>query len=74
MQSDGKRMNRLLHYNIYIYIYINTFIRFTFNPKKAGGSIWSPPVVFAKMYLINIIISNIFPENFIEIPQAGQKI
>ena len=54
--------------------------------KQQGGGNLTPPVVFPKMYpskerlnpwffmTINIIISHIFPENFIEIPQVVQKI
>ena len=53
--------------------------------KKAGGLIWTPVCFFPKLYLLkrgetlvfvtfNIIISHIFPENFIKILQVAQKI
>ena len=57
------------------------------NPKKAGGALTTPdPCGFSKsvsskervkpwfFVTFNIIISNIFPENFIEIPQVVHKI
>ena len=55
-----------------------------FYPKKSGGSIW-PNLWFFKTFFrggmkllffvsFNIIISGIFPENVIEIPQIVQKI
>ena len=57
-----------------------------FNPKKAGGQ-FDPPRcgffknvifrVFEALFFVafnNIVISHIFPESFIEIPQVVQKI
>ena len=59
-----------------------------FNPEKAGGSILPPSPLYGfsknvpcketlKLWFsltFNIIISHMFPENFIEIPQVDQKI
>ena len=60
---------------------------FYFNPKKAhhGGGHFDPSVVFQICFyyrgseilvfvILKIIISHIFPENIIEIPQVAQKI
>ena len=57
------------------------------NPKTAGGGQFDPPpcgflkkvssrerVIPWFFVTFNIIISHIFPENFIEIPQVVQKI
>ena len=59
-------------------------LRKKLNPKKAGrGSIWSLTCGFSKnlssrerwfFVTFNIIISHIFPENFIEISQVIKKI
>ena len=65
---------------------ISQFI--VFNPKTAGGGQFDPssPCGFSKnvsskervkpwfFVTFNIILSNIFPENFIEFPQVVQKI